>query len=132
MVRTEVRSASADSPLGHVFEDGPEDRGGLRYCINSASLRCVPRERMEAERYGDYLDPVERDPIASTSGRERMDKPRIFSDRRPAYGRANAQHVGVLDAPDQQQRASLIAERLKQWKAIARVSSGCAVFTGIP
>ena len=49
-----------------------------------------------------------------------MDKPRIFSDRRPAYRRANAQDMGVINAPDQQQRASLIAERLKQWKAIAR------------
>lgn len=58
MVRTEVRSTHGDSHLGHVFPDGPRDRGGLRYCINSASLRFIPRERMEAEGYGAYLDQV--------------------------------------------------------------------------
>ncbi len=58
MVRTEVRSSHGDSHLGHVFPDGPEDRGGLRYCINSASLRFVHRDDMAAEGYGDYLDQV--------------------------------------------------------------------------
>lgn len=59
MVRTEVRSTHGDSHLGHVFPDGPRDRGGLRYCINSASLRFVHRDNMEAEGYGAYLDQVE-------------------------------------------------------------------------
>jgi len=59
MIRTEVRSKFGDSHLGHVFTDGPKDRGGLRYCINSASLRFIPKDRMEAEGYGAYLDQVE-------------------------------------------------------------------------
>jgi peptide-methionine (R)-S-oxide reductase len=58
MVRTEVRSKFGNSHLGHVFDDGPADRGGLRYCINSASLRFIPRDRMEAEGYGAYLSQV--------------------------------------------------------------------------
>ena len=58
MRRVEVRSKHGDSHLGHVFEDGPEDRGGLRYCINSASLRFVHRDQMEAEGYGEYLPEV--------------------------------------------------------------------------
>lgn len=59
MVRTEVRSSHGDSHLGHVFPDGPADRGGLRYCINSASLRFIAREDMTDEGYGDYIDQVE-------------------------------------------------------------------------
>jgi peptide-methionine (R)-S-oxide reductase len=58
MVRTEVRSKHADSHLGHVFPDGPKADGGLRYCINSASLRFIPKEEMTAEGYADYLDQV--------------------------------------------------------------------------
>ena len=59
MIRTEVRSKHGDSHLGHVFPDGPADRGGLRYCINSASLRFVHRDDMEAEGYADFLNQVE-------------------------------------------------------------------------
>ena len=59
MIRTEVRSVHGDSHLGHVFPDGPRDRGGLRYCINSAALRFIHRDDMQDEGYAAYLNQVE-------------------------------------------------------------------------
>jgi len=59
MIRTEVRSSHGDSHLGHVFTDGPEDRGGLRYCINSASLRFIHLDEMETQGYADYINQIE-------------------------------------------------------------------------
>ena len=56
MIRTEVRSKEADSHLGHVFKDGPADKGGLRYCINGASLKFIPKEKLEENGYGQYLE----------------------------------------------------------------------------
>ena len=61
MSREEVRSVKGNSHLGHVFPDGPKDKGGLRYCINSAALRFIPKDKLEAEGYGAYLKLFEKD-----------------------------------------------------------------------
>ena len=54
MIRTEVRNSKANPNLGHIFDDGPEEKGGLRHCINSAALRFIPSNNMEKEVYGEY------------------------------------------------------------------------------
>lgn len=64
MERTEVRAKDSDAHLGHVFDDGPEDKGGLRYCMNSASLRFIPVDKLKEEGYGEYLPLFEKDQAA--------------------------------------------------------------------
>jgi len=55
MIREEIRSRVGDAHLGHIFDDGPKEFGGMRFCINSAALRFIPRSKMESEGYGKYL-----------------------------------------------------------------------------
>ncbi len=64
MIRTEVRSFYGDSHLGHLFEDGPIEKGGLRYCINSAALRFIPKEDLEREGYGEYRSLFDKHPLS--------------------------------------------------------------------
>lgn len=71
MVRTEVRSAVGDIHLGHLFKDGPKDDGGLRYCMNSASLRFVPVADLEAEGYGEYRAQFDTTNDGSTEGAQK-------------------------------------------------------------
>ncbi len=100
MIRTEVRSEKANSHLGHVFNDGPKEKGGLRYCINSAAIQFIPYDKLEELGYGDLIKHFKNRGSAFTCLKKLFGKAKEVDKNIKIYAPLTGEYVKIEDIPD--------------------------------